>query len=62
MKKETTIPNFKIKYNNQDYDKITNFGIDNWENKVNVHFTNRDSEQKFTNINCTLDDIEIIRE
>lgn len=61
-KKVKTIPNFKIKYNGEMYDNITNFGIDNWDTKINVHFTNQDSEQRYTNVNCQMEDIEIIKE
>lgn len=60
--KEKTIPNFKIKYKNGEYADITNFGIDGWDNRITVHFTNRDSQQRYTNVNCGMEDIEIIRE
>ena len=60
--KEKEIPNFKIKYNGSEYANITNFSVDNWDNKISVRFTNKDSEQKYTNVNCAMEDIEIIRE
>lgn len=57
------IANFKIKYDNKIYDKITDFNISNWEDEANnVRFTNRDNDKSITQIICNLSDIEIIKE
>jgi hypothetical protein len=58
--KEKPIQGLKVKYGEQTYESITYFSISNWDGKERVSFTNKENENKITNITCSFSDIEII--
>ncbi len=54
--KPKPVKNLAIKHKDKIYDKITYLSCSN----NGVHFENMDSESVTTNINCKLEDIEIV--
>lgn len=56
MYKPKAIKNLKVKVNDKVYDKIAYLSC----SSDGVHFENLDSEAITTNVNCKMEDIEIL--
>lgn len=59
--KEKPIKGLEIKYKGNTYNKIIYFSINNYDGENKVSFTNKDSKDTMTNVNCLFEDIEIIK-